>query len=100
MAGGQIIRKKKVKRLPRLISVELLSFNILPVIFFYSSLHFLLPFVYLFRTVKMDTGADTPQGITSSADRMVGMEHSEVRYFTRYVISCQLDLLDLKLTSL
>lgn len=32
----------------------------------------------------MDTGNDTPQGMTSSADRMVGMEHSEVRYFTRY----------------
>ncbi|QQK41650.1 Histone H4 arginine methyltransferase RmtA [Penicillium digitatum] len=32
----------------------------------------------------MDTGSDTPQGITSSADRMVGMEHSEVRYFTSY----------------
>lgn len=44
----------------------------------------------------MDTGADTPQGITSSADRMVGMEHSEVRYFTRYVIPCQLDLLDIE----
>lgn len=29
--------------------------------------------------------AETPQGTTSSsADRMVGMEHSEVRYFTRY----------------
>lgn len=34
----------------------------------------------------MDTESDSPQGITSSADRMVGMEHSEVRYFTRYVI--------------
>lgn len=24
-------------------------------------------------------------GITSSADRMVGADHAEVRYFTRYV---------------
>jgi hypothetical protein len=24
--------------------------------------------------------------ITSSADRMVGMDHAEVRYFTRYVL--------------
>ena len=38
----------------------------------------------------MDTGSDSPQGITSSADRMVGMEHSEVRYFTRYVIARRL----------
>lgn len=35
-------------------------------------------------TDKME-GSGTPQGVTSSsADRMVGMEHSEVRYFTRY----------------
>jgi hypothetical protein len=25
-------------------------------------------------------------GITSSADRMVGADHAEVRYFTRYVM--------------
>jgi protein arginine N-methyltransferase 1 len=31
-----------------------------------------------------NNGSETPAGITSSADRMVGMEHSEVRYFTRY----------------
>lgn len=42
----------------------------------------------------MDTESDTPQGITSSADRMVGMEHSEVRYFTRYVFLHRLGLLD------
>jgi protein arginine N-methyltransferase 1 len=30
------------------------------------------------------SGTPEPAGvITSSADRMVGMEHSEVRYFTR-----------------
>lgn len=31
------------------------------------------------------SGTPEPVGvIASSADRMVGMEHSEVRYFTRY----------------
>jgi protein arginine N-methyltransferase 1 len=25
-------------------------------------------------------------GITSSADRMVGADHAEVRYFTRYAV--------------
>lgn len=68
-------------------------FNILPSIIFL--LFSILPFrpVLLFRIVKMDTESDTPQGITSSADRMVGMEHSEVRYFTRYVILHRLGLL-------
>jgi protein arginine N-methyltransferase 1 len=29
---------------------------------------------------------DNSAAITSSADRMVGMDHAEVRYFTRYVL--------------
>lgn len=69
-------------------------FNILPSNFFFTLLYPPFRLVLLFRTVKMDTESDTPQGITSSADRMVGMEHSEVRYFTRYVILHRLGLLD------
>jgi hypothetical protein len=49
-----------------------------------------LPFFFtlyipvLLITKMNNNGSETPGGITSSADRMVGMEHSEVRYFTRY----------------
>lgn len=32
----------------------------------------------------MEGAENTQGGNSSSADRMVGMEHSEVRYFTRY----------------
>ena len=36
--------------------------------------------------IMAESGSPQSAGaITSSADRMVGMEHAEVRYFTRYV---------------
>jgi len=34
--------------------------------------------------VERQQSAEPPALITSSADRMVGMDHAEVRYFTRY----------------
>lgn len=36
--------------------------------------------------------ADSAGTMTSSADRMVGMDHAEVRYFTRYGLKTLLHL--------
>ena len=48
---------------------------------------FLGPLVILFIVIMSGTGApQADAAISSSADRMVGMEHAEVRYFTRYVV--------------
>jgi len=53
------------------------------ILFFFSEVFFLFVSIKFIHSDKME--AETPQGTTSSsADRMVGMEHSEVRYFTRY----------------
>jgi hypothetical protein len=45
--------------------------------------------------IERQQSADPSAVITSSADRMVGMDHAEVRYFTRYESIFSVDLYDL-----
>jgi len=47
------------------------------------------PLIIVILQSIMDTD-QTAASITSSADRMVGADHAEVRYFTRYVDFVQL----------
>lgn len=55
-------------------------------VFYHLPFFFTLHIPVLLIAKMNNNGSETPAGITSSADRMVGMEHSEVRYFTRYDI--------------
>lgn len=82
--GAGIARKKKLRGEGHFRDLLRLRFLFLRRNFFIH-LH-LPPHPYLPFAPKMSgTDAANPSGIiTSSADRMVGAEHAEVRYFTRY----------------